>query len=139
MGWEAEFVHLKIELRNRPGEIQRFEVSHGYNLLCLNFVRSRDLWGYHIGTGIVVTHPENEIRRQKLSQPRGMSGSGYYLSGPVVQAGVSKVWKGTQSPYCVLEGKISAAYSKIPVSNGWAMTPVIALQGLLGFELRYVR
>lgn len=77
--WELEMVHLKIDLQNKPDNVQRFEVSHGYNLITLNRA-----WLYHflvlrIGVGVVVSHSESTIYNQGFDEHGGLLREGYYL------------------------------------------------------------
>ncbi|MDP3296456.1 MAG: hypothetical protein Q8N09_02515 [Thermodesulfovibrionia bacterium] len=43
--WELELIHQKIILKNKPEEVQHFEISHGYNLITIN--RAWRLSQYH--------------------------------------------------------------------------------------------
>jgi hypothetical protein len=81
---------------------------------------------------VVVTHPESTIRGKTLSEERGMFSSGYYVSGPTVQASMEKrfpVWKGF---FAALEGKVTASYARVPVEDGHADVPTAAVHGLFG-------
>ena len=88
--WELELVHAKIRLHNNPPEIQKFEISHGYNLIVLNLARKIGKVIYGLGAGIVLTHPENVVRVKRLAENRGIMNDGYYVSGPVVQLNIER-------------------------------------------------
>jgi hypothetical protein len=131
-GWELELVHHKIYLRDPPPEVQRFEVTHGYNLILLNRVRHVGEWAGRVGVGTVVAHPDNEIRRRRLQSDRGGLGGGYYLSGVGGQiAGSHRIPLG-RGFAIVAEGKLTAAFARVPVEGGRATVPNLAAHGLIG-------
>lgn len=133
--WELEMNHLKVYLRNRPSEIGRFSISHGYNQLLVNRAGRAGRLNAKAGLGIVAAHPENMVRGLKLDENQGIFRKGYYISGLVVQVGVWKKIHLKNSIYLLLESKISAAYASVPVVNGKAGVPVLAfhLQAGPGF------
>jgi hypothetical protein len=55
--WALRFVHHKVHLENTRPEVERFAVSHGYNLLTLE--RATRLSGFEIaaGLGLVIAPP----------------------------------------------------------------------------------
>lgn len=56
--WELELIHQKLFLDNRPDEIQRFSVSHGYNVLTVNHAWQGNPVTYRLGAGVVIAHEE---------------------------------------------------------------------------------
>ena len=130
-GWEAEMNHLKIYLSNRPEEIQRFSISHGYNQLFINRVLKLKAYGIKIGAGIVLAHPENTIRQQPLVERRRLFNIGYCLAGPALQFDLFHEFPLSKRFYLLAESKVSFAYAKVPVANGKADVPVV------GFHLQF--
>jgi hypothetical protein len=136
-GWELELIHQKLFLRNRPPEVQRFDISHGYNLVTVN--RGWDVGRLLIrtGAGAVIAHPENEVRDLVLlAEDTNLSG-GYHLAGPAVQIGVEKRFPLGESWFLGLEGKVSAAWGQVPVAGGDAEVPNVAAHVLLGAGWRW--
>lgn len=134
--WELELVHSKLYLRNKPPEVQEFSISHGYNLLTIN--RAWEVKGliYRAGLGVVITHPETTIRGLPHPEGGGLY-DGYYLSGPTVQGAVEKrfhLWKWFIAS---LEAKLTATYARIPVENGHADVPNLAVHGLFGIGVQW--
>jgi hypothetical protein len=136
-GWELELVHHKLYLANRPEEADTFEISHGYNFITVN--RAAEWRGLELrgGVGVVLTHPQTTIRGRRFSEDGGPLGWGFYVSGPAAQGAVAK-----QFPFGARfsvggEGKVTAAFARIPVEGGSADVPNIALHGLLTLQYRF--
>jgi hypothetical protein len=136
-GWELELIHQKLFLRNRPPGVQRFDVSHGYNLVTVN--RGWDVGRLLIrtGAGAVIAHPENEVRGLILDEGETNLPGGYHLAGPAVQIGVEKRLDLGESWFLGLEGKVSAAWGQVPVAGGDAEVPNVAFHVLLGAGWRW--
>jgi hypothetical protein len=130
--WMLELIHHKILLDNLTPEVQHFEVSHGYNLLVLERLRRREWWHVGAGLGVVVAHPENRVRDQPLDQGRGMFGLGYYLTGPAVSlmAGARQPIRSGLQGFAEL--KITGAYARLPVADGWSSVPNVAAHVTIG-------
>lgn len=133
--WELELVHEKIILKNKPEDVQHFEISHGYNLITIN--RAWRLPEYHdliwrLGAGIVLTHPETTVRGKRKGYGDDFP-KGFYISGPTAQLVIGKrfyLWKGL---FGVLEAKFTASYAThVPIANGHAEVPNAAIHGLFG-------
>ncbi|HYO12350.1 MAG TPA: hypothetical protein VE685_04035 [Thermoanaerobaculia bacterium] len=136
-GWELELIHHKLFLQNHPPEVQRFDVSHGYNFVTVN--RGWDLRRFLVrsGAGVVIAHPENEVRDLVLAGEETNLPGGYHLAGPAVQVGVEKRFVLGESWFFGLEGKVSAAWAEVPVTGGEAEVPNVAAHVLLGAGWRW--
>jgi hypothetical protein len=135
--WELELIHLKIELVNRPATVQRFEISHGYNLLILNRIFKKNKFNLRLGGGIVVAHPENTIRNKSLEKGKGLFNAGYFITGPVLQLGIEKELITFKKLSLVVEGKFTSAYSRVPISGGHAHVPLFTLHALAGIRYAF--
>lgn len=131
-GWEVELVHLKLQLTNPPAEVQHFGISHGHNLFTVNRVWMIKNFILRAGAGMVIAHPENTVRGKSLDEHRGILSTGYYLAGPTVQAAVGKTFSVSQHVFLALEGKVTGSYSTIPIADGHATVPAVALHGVVG-------
>jgi hypothetical protein len=128
--WELEFVHMKLYLTNNPTEVQHFEVTHGYNLLYVNKAWRIKSFDIRIGGGIVIGHPESTVRNLTLNDKTDLSG----ISG---QVAVNRRVYFSKRFFINPEGKLTFSTASVPIANGDASVPNIALQGLIsiGFDL----
>jgi hypothetical protein len=131
-GWEVELNHLKVYLRNRPEEIERFSISHGYNQLFINKIYRKNHICRKAGIGLVAAHPENTVRGMTLNEKQGFLKEGYYLTGPALQYGIWRELPIGQRFHLLTEARISAAWASVPVVNGYAHAPIIALHFQIG-------
>jgi hypothetical protein len=131
--WEIEFIHLKIKLKNTTAEVQNFEISHGYNILTIN--RAWDIRKaiVRVGLGVVIAHPESIIRDKRFPETGGFNG-GYYITGPIIQFGAGKGFRLIGGLFMTLEGKLTAAYAKVPIVDGHAYVPHLGIHGLFGLK-----
>jgi hypothetical protein len=128
--WEFESLHQKLYLSNKPDEVQKFSISHGYNINTLNFAISGYGFIYRAGFGFVMTHPETKVRGKRLEDEGGLNG--FYISGAGGQLAVEKRYYATEKLSLSLEAKFTAAYAVIPIADGTASVPNYAVHGLIG-------
>jgi hypothetical protein len=134
--WALRFVHLKVYLANPTPEVERFSVSHGFNLLTLE--RSFPLGGFDLwaGLGIVIAHPESTIRGRTRSESEGGPvGGGYYLTGPTVSVALGRSLRVAGRFALVPEVRVSLSRGRVPIAGGEASVPNVAFHALLGFEI----
>ncbi|WP_210464190.1 hypothetical protein [Rufibacter roseolus] len=140
--WSAELVHHKVYLENPPSEIERFEVSHGYNLAMVSrvipSVGSATL--FRVGLGLVIGHPEGRIRGKDINPVKSLLGGGYHISGLCLQAAVGPRLGVAEHWFFRPEAKLTAAWARMPLAGGGSATvPNIALHTLFGFGYRRQR
>lgn len=130
--WEIEFIHHKLYLRNPPAEVQQFEVSHGFNIITVNRALpiGRAVW--RPGVGMVLAHPESMIRGRAFDTGGGLLGWGYYVAGPAAQLAVARRFGVADRLFVSAEGKVTAAYARVPVQDGRATLTNVAFHALLG-------
>ena len=134
-GWAIGLVHHKLYLMNGPPEIERFEISHGFNLLA---VTHGWRWGStyaRAGVGPVLVHPETVIRGQSTDPDGGPLGGGYYFTGPSVQAVLGRHVRIFPMLELAIEAMLSGSRARIPVADGHATVPNLALHVHLGLKL----
>jgi len=125
-GWALDFTHHKMYLIDRPGPIQRFELSNGVNMVTVSRAfRSRKL-SWAVGAGPVVTFPISRVRGTELERRRGFFG-GYFLSGATAMASVTRRFPLAAGVFLSLDSRVSASYVRVPVANGHASVPNLAL------------
>lgn len=135
-GWELKFTHHKLILQNEPPEVQRFSITDGFNLLTLNRLWQRGGFTWSAGAGVVITHPESTIRNKPFPENRGILNEGYYVSGPTVEAAVSKRFYFAERWFAFCEGRATASYVQVPVVDGYARVSNTAVHLLIGAGMR---
>ncbi|NNG00966.1 MAG: hypothetical protein HKM93_16375 [Desulfobacteraceae bacterium] len=133
--WEFESLHHKLFLSNKPDEVDKFAISHGYNLNTVNYAVKWKKFIYRVGLGIVMTHPESRIRGERKEDDGGFSG--FYLSGVTSQVAVEKRFDFTDHWFFSIEAKLTGSYATVPVADGNATVPNAALHGLFGIGYKF--
>lgn len=135
--WEVEFIHHKLFLRNRPPEVQQFSITHGYNILMVNRAQQFQGFIFHLGAGVVIAHPETVVRNRRHSERRGIFHRGYYISGQTVHIAVGKRLPLGKKLTVIIEGKFTGSYNRIPIADGNAVAPNVAVHSLFGLGYRF--
>lgn len=137
-GWAFDFTHHKLYLQNRPPEIGKFEISHGYNLLTYSRLWRRKALLWSLGGGMVIGHPENTVRGLAHDDDDGGTlGGGYYLCGIAVQGGLGRRFELGKGVFASALTKVTAASCRVPVRDGWAEAPNVATHLSLGIGMRW--
>lgn len=118
--WELELIHHKVYLENGPPEVERFSISHGFNLLTLQHAWRRERWQWRLGAGLVLAHAESTVRGKKLEESGGMFGTGYSIAGPTASIAAARPVALTRGVFLKLEGKLALSYASVPVADGGA-------------------
>ncbi|HKG94397.1 MAG TPA: hypothetical protein VKA84_20965 [Gemmatimonadaceae bacterium] len=129
---EAELVHHKLYLTNLPPEVRQFEVTHGYNLATLNYARRTNDWSLRVGVGLTVAHAENVVRGRRNDPGRTFLGGGYHIAGPTMQLAAGYGVGLARRLSLLPEVKLTASTARVPVADGSATVPNVALHALLG-------
>lgn len=119
VGWGIELMHDKLYLENRPPEIERFEITHGFNLVSVVRSSGSEGFRYRFGAGVIAAHPENTVRGRALAGRRGFL-AGYHLTGPLLQAALVGARPVLGRTSVLLEAKAIAAHVRVPVADGGA-------------------
>lgn len=116
--WEFEVIHHKLYLSNTTPEVQKFNISHGFNMLMFNRVVQKKVVRLRAGAGVILAHPESKIRGLEFGDTGNDLDMGYFISGPVVNFAVSKHFYLGKRFYINAEAKTTLAYSSIKIANG---------------------
>ena len=132
--WEVGQIHQRLFLTNPPPEIQYFAIHFGYNYFFFGHAWKRSGLIYHLGLGPIVTNPESSVRGQvKQEVGTGIFDAGYYLSGIGFEAALEKDFYFAPHAFIVAEAAMTYGWAWwVPVADGWADVPNIALQGHVG-------
>jgi hypothetical protein len=136
--WALRFVHLKVYLANPPPQVERFAVSHGYNLLTLE--RSFPLAGFDLwaGLGLVIAHPESTIRGQTRPETEGGPfGGGYFFTGPTGAVALGRRLRLGDHLALVPEARLTLSRARVPIAEGEASVPNASVHVLVGLELGF--
>lgn len=133
--WEFESLHHKLYLVNKPKNVQQFHISHGYNMNTVNRAWDTGNFIYRVGGGFIMTHPETKVNGKQWEDKGGVKG--FYVSGLSAQAAVEKRWYVTDNVFLSLEGKLTAGYAIVPVAEGSASVPNVALHGIGSVGYRF--
>ena len=127
--WDIELIHQKIYLQNPSGEVQGFAISHGYNLILLNYVRSIADLEIRLGGGLVLAHPEVRLSGNSFEP-------GYNLTGPAFQVSLRKKFSVSKILFFTTEAKLTAARANFSINENEISAPNIALHALFGFGVQ---
>lgn len=130
--WEIQFIHHKLYLTNGLPEIQHFEITHGFNTLTFGRAWTTLPVTIRLGGGLVIAHPESEIRRMSLSP-------GYQLTGPAVFAGVRKRFPLGRRAFLAAEAQFPVARAHVPVRGGEASAPNVFPSRVVRTRISFLR
>ncbi len=131
-GLEFEAIHHKFYLKNKPLEVQRFGVSHGYNMLLFNYAKQFKKVILRAGAGSVLVHGESTVRGMVYPEGPGFDINGYRLRGVSINLAAAHQIKINKTFFINTEVKVNASLANIPIVDGYARMNVIAFQLILG-------
>ncbi len=125
--WIFDYAHHKVYLTNPPPGIQQFRITYGYNQFAFGRAfYSRGLI-YSVAAGPVIGNPFSEIHGQVRGHEGGPWNAGYMLAGATVQMGLSHQFRVIDRFFLVADSRVSFSYARVPVANGHANVPNVAL------------
>lgn len=129
------FLHHKIYLDNPPPEIQRFEITYGYNTLYLGHAWLSGKWQISAGGGPLIANPITVVRGQADDRRSGFFDLGWYIAGGTVYGALQRRFPVGDKVYFGLEGKVTGSMAWITIADGNARVPNLALHILASFGL----
>lgn len=136
-GFALELHHHKVYLENPTTEIQSFSVTHGTNIVSLQYRWLRPRWSALALAGIVVAHPENTVRGERLGESGGLFDAGYHLAGPALGMGAGSALPMASWLELAAEARITAAWISVDVVGGEARFTNLAFHLLVGPRVRF--
>lgn len=115
--FELELNHHKIYLFNNPPEVTSFNVSHGINMLTLNYGKEYRDMIFKFGAGTVIAHPEFKIRDVSFDNTRGLFKQGYMPGGIALNLAVAHQFRFSKRFFLNTEFKTTFAYTKLTQDN----------------------
>ena len=138
---ELEFIHHKLYIEeNLPDQVEKFEVSDGYNLLLINLVNTlKENIYYRLGIGTVVTHPDIMIEGQTNYIKGGglipkFWTDGYHWGGISSQASIFYNYRIKDRLAMNIETKLIYASASVPVAGGSFILPNLSFHFLVGIS-----
>ena len=137
--WEIEAIHHKLYLENATNEVSQFNISHGFNLVCINKAFEHKYFVSHIGLGVVLAHAENIVRSLSYDDAQGFLKIGFYEpAGPVLNLSISRPFLITKRWFLNAEVKSTIAFANVKVINGHADVYNVAFHFILGLGGNFV-
>ena len=136
--WEFELIHHKLYLDNATPEVQKFNISHGFNMIMVNRGFDKKKFRYRAGAGIVLAHPESKIRGQEFGETTDDFDLAYFISGPVFNLAISKPFRMADRFYINAEVKTTLAYGSIKIAQGHANVYNFAFHIILGIGYDFI-
>lgn len=131
-GVGIELMHDKLFLEDPPDEVGDFVISHGFNLLTLQRAWRTGPLIARAGLGVILAHPENEVRGRRLDETDGIFGTGYHLTGPVGLGALGHRLRLSRRLAIATEVRVSVAPVTLPVAGGEATFTHLAAHLLVG-------
>jgi len=137
--WELDWIHHRLFLENPPPEVQYFAIHFGYNYVLLGRGWRQDGFSVHVGVGPMFTNPVSTVRGQyRPAAGDGLPDAGYYLSGIGAEVALEKEFRLWRGAYFALQAALTVADAwSVPIANGHANVPNVALHGQAGFGYRF--
>ncbi len=134
-GWFVDVTHHKTYLENPPPEVQVFKITFGYNQFTVGKLWRRGDWAVSLGAGPVVTNAYSIVRNLERPRQGGTFGRGYELTGVTTQLGLNRRLVHAGPVFLSADTRLSVSWVRVPVVNGSADVPNIALHVHLGAGL----
>jgi hypothetical protein len=133
--WVVGFLHHKLYLDNPPPEIQRFEITYGYNTLYGGRAWRKNKWVLSTGAGVIIANPLTVVRNKESDLRGGFLSFGW--AGATVYGSVQRRLNVSKNVFFGIETKVTASMAWIEVADGNARVPNLALHflGSFGFGL----
>jgi len=143
--WELEHVHQKLYIDNPEqydAGLTNWEVTDGYNFFMLNkaWLKKESNIIYRFGGGFIISHPDVTLDGERLhGEGNGavVWGTGYHLSGFVLQTSVQKRFDINKDWFFGTELKASYSKAYIEVPHGGVFVQNRALHLDFGFGYKF--
>ena len=120
--WELQLTHHKMYLANLPAEVQQFEVTHGFNILTVNYARETRPLTLRAGAGVVLPHVTGTVRGEDFSTQ-----GGYKIGGPAFLVGAGKRWPIVAGLSVEAESQLTMGWIDMTVTGGRVSASNVAL------------
>lgn len=129
---EFEAIHHKIYLANKPADVQRFGISHGFNILTVNRGWRNRICIFRAGLGSVLVHPESTVRNLEYPVGPGFDFPGYRLRGIVLNIAAARRLEFGKYFFVNAECKITGSMVNADIVQGKAKVHLATFHFILG-------
>ena len=141
--WEIEHIHHKLYLDDLPPDVQKFEISDGYNLFLINHAwKLYNKYVLRVGAGAVISHPDITVRG-KTNFKRGggaipvIWSDGYRCCGITGQLSIAREINLYKKLFLNPEIKITHSRQDVPIADGSVQVHNTALHLDFGFGYNF--
>ncbi|MCZ6755308.1 MAG: hypothetical protein O7E49_08350 [Gemmatimonadetes bacterium] len=127
------FLHHKLYLDNPPPEIQRFEITFGYNTLYVGHAWRKKKWVISAGGGPLIANPYSEVRGQIQDGRKGFLKLGWNVAGATLYGALQRRFPVGGHVFFGMEAKVTGSMAWVTIANGNARVPNVALHFLASF------
>ena len=125
-GFEVQFLHHKMYLKEPPATVQHFEVTHGFNILTANYLRRSRPVHWRVGAGVTLPNTLATVRGE-FSDVHD-----YSIGGPAVLAGCGSELALTRRLFLAAEAQFIAGWTTDDIARGEARVTSVAIHILFG-------
>jgi len=129
---QFEAIHHKFYLKNLPAEVDRFGISHGYNMVMFNYGTLFRKYIFSAGAGSAFVHGESTVRGKVYPEGPGFDIYGYRLRGLSINLAAARQVKINKTFFVNAELKVNAAVANIPIVDGHARVNIVVFQFIMG-------
>jgi len=129
---EIQYLHHKISLKSPQGDVEQFDIEHGFNIVSLHYRLGMGLLNLRFGAGAIIAYPQSIVSGHSFSGRGGLFNSGYYLAGPALLVGANKEFPLSKRFYLNTEILITTAWALVPIATGQAYAANFAFHVLFG-------
>jgi hypothetical protein len=135
--FELQFIHDKLFMQNQTVLLQAFSMSHGFNIITLNYARK---WyrtmTVRAGAGAVLAYPEANVRGETAEGTGSLNG--YEVTGPAGLVGIgSSTALGGPRFSLNVEGQFVGSFIRVPVQGGNVSTSNLSFHLLIGIGYHF--
>ena len=129
-GFELQLLHHKIYLQNNPESIDHLEITHGFNVLTVNYLRRSYPVQPRLGIGVVIPDAESVVLGE-------FHQDGYKIAGPALMVGAG--WEHARGRHVLVaaDAQFIAGWAAVDIAGGEARVRSLALHLLLGLGLGF--
>jgi hypothetical protein len=120
--WELQLIHHKMYLAKLSTEVQWFEVTHGFNILTVNYARETRPLTLRAGAGVVLPHVTGTVRGEDFS-----TSGGYEIGGPAFLVGPGKRWPIVAGLAVTAESQLTVGWIDISATGGRVSASNVAM------------
>ncbi len=133
-GWRLDHTHHKLYLKNPPPTIETLRITNGFNIVTVSRAFRQRHLSYSLGAGPVITYPISTIRGKRYDHDGGWNG--YFISGGSLMGMATREFPITGRLALGLDVRGSASYVRVPVVDGHASVPNMAMHFHAGLGYR---